>query len=142
LNIGCGYGVIGISLAKKFTVAKVIGVDRDLLDVKYSNHNAKLSKVENFTAIPSLGIEAVKDQKFDLIISNIPAKINESAIEEEFIFAPLSILNEGGEYWVVIVNDLNRYFIKLKHQDKISLLEIKKRKGHIVYKLKPKNTPN
>jgi 16S rRNA G1207 methylase RsmC len=74
LDIGCGYCVIGISLAKKFTGAKVIGVDRDFLAIKYSNHNAKLSKVENFTAIPSLGIEAVKDQKFDLIISNIHAK--------------------------------------------------------------------
>jgi hypothetical protein len=51
-------------------------------------------------------------------------------------------LNEGGEYWVMIVNALNRYFIKLKHQDKISLMKIKKIKGHIVYKLKPKNTPN
>lgn len=139
LDIGCGYGTIGIYLARKFSNSTVLGLDRDLLAVKYANMNAKKNNAENFRAIGSIGVDEVKNQKFDLIVSNIPAKIGDKAIEEEFIFKPLELLTPEGEYWVVIVTALNRYFIKLSKQNKISLELIRKRSGHIVYRIKKKN---
>ncbi len=138
LDIGCGYGVIGISLATKFPESNITAVDRDLLAVKYSNNNASKNNIKNFTAIGSIGIETIHGKKFDLIVSNIPAKIGDKAIEQDFIFGPLSLLNEGGEYWVVIVNALNRNFIKPVNREFYSLELMKKRSGHLVYKLKPK----
>ena len=136
LDIGCGYGILGICLAKKFPDAQVTAVDRDLLAVKYSNHNAAKNNAKNFSAIPSLATEQVKDKKFDLIVSNIPAKISEQAILEEFLIQPLSLLNPNGEYWIVIVNALNRHILKLVNQDKIKAKLIRRRSGHIVYKVK------
>lgn len=135
LDIGCGYGTLGIYLAAKNSNADVIGIDRDLLAVKYSNINAEKNNLKNYSAIGSVGIEEVKDKKFDLIVSNIPAKIGDEAIEEDFIKSPANLLKEKGEYWIVIVSALNRIIPKLIERNNLKGYLIKKRNGHIVYKI-------
>ena len=57
-------------------------------------------------------MEVVSNQTFDLIVSNIPAKIGDEAIAEDFI-QTIKHLNSGGELWVVVVNKLNRLIPKL-----------------------------
>lgn len=136
LDIGCGYGPLGIILAKKNPQAQVTMVDRDLLAVRYSQYNIDKNHVGNATAIGSLGIEAVKDQTFDLIVSNIPAKIGDEAIEQEFILDPYNHLNHGGEYWIVVVSALNRLVPKVAREHDLRLEEIRKRNGHTVYRIK------
>lgn len=87
----------------------------------------------------SLGIEAIKDRTFDLIVSNIPAKIGDEAIKQEFVLEPYKHLNPGGEYWIVVVSALNRLIPKVAQEHQLSLEEIRKRHGHTVYKItKPK----
>lgn len=134
LDIGCGYGPLGIMLAKTNPEATVTMVDRDLLAVRYSNYNIEKNGVTNAKAIGSLGVEAVKDQKFDLIVSNIPAKIGDVAIKQEFVLEPISCLNPGGEYWVVVVSALNRLIPKIAREHDLHVEEIRKRNGHTVYK--------
>ena len=134
LDIGCGYGVLGIYLAAKFHEAEVIAVDRDLLAVKYANINGAKNNLKNYSAIGSVGVEEVKDKKFDLIVSNIPAKIGDKATEEEFILKPISLLNEGGEYWFVIVSGINYMLPSIMKRNDIKLIQVKKRNGHIIYK--------
>src|SRR5260221_11717214 len=85
LDIGCGYGPLGIILAKTDPQAEVTMVDRDLLAVAYTKQNIKKNNVINAIAIGSLGVEEVKNKTFDLIVSNIPAKIGDKAIAQEFI---------------------------------------------------------
>lgn len=136
LDIGCGYGPLGIMLAKTNPQATVTMVDRDLLAVRYSNYNIEKNGVTNARSIGSLGVEEVKDQKFDLIVSNIPAKIGDEAIKQEFVLEPMSCLNPGGEYWVVVVSALNRLIPKIAREHDLHLEEIRKRNGHTVYKFK------
>lgn len=93
-------------------------VDRDLLAVKYANINLEKNEVANARAIGSIGIESVKDQTLDLIVSNIPAKIGDEAITEEFILRPYSLLTHGDEYWIVVVSALNRLISRVG-KDKI-----------------------
>lgn len=45
LDIGCGYGPLGIMLAKVNPQAKVVIVDRDLLAVRYTALNIKKNDV-------------------------------------------------------------------------------------------------
>lgn len=135
LDIGCGYGPLGIMLAGANPQADVVMVDRDLLAVRYSNYNIKKNGVTNAKAIGSLGIEAVNDKSFDLIVSNIPAKIGDDAITEQFILEPYNRLNDGGEYWVVVVSALNRLIPKVAREHELHLEEIRKRNGHTVYKI-------
>lgn len=136
LDIGCGYGPLGIMLAGTNPQAEVIMVDRDLLAVHYSTYNIKKNNIANVKAIGSLGVEEVKDKKFDLIVSNIPAKIGDEAIKQEFVLEPISCLNPGGEYWVVVVSALNRLLPKVAREHDLHIEEIRKRHGHTVYKFK------
>ncbi len=138
LDLGCGYGPIGIVLADKFLEAEVVMVDRDLLAVRYSNQNIKKNSIGNATVIGSVGMEAIADQKFDLIVSNVPAKIGDEAITQEFILEPFRHLNPHGELWVVVVNYLNRLVPKVGSQNDLNLKLIRNRSGHTVYRMKKK----
>lgn len=133
LDLGCGCGVIGIVLARWFPQARVILADRDLLAVRYARHNAALNQTTNVEVIGSVGFEHIPDLPFDLIVSNIPAKIGDEAIEREFLLDPLDHLRPGGDYWFVVVSSLNRLIPVLGRRHNLRLKEVKKRAGHTVY---------
>jgi len=135
LDIGCGYGPIGISLASKFPEAEITMVDRDLLSVKYTRHNIKKNGIKNAVVIGSVGMEMLEDRQFDLIVSNIPAKIGDEAISEDFILLPYNHLSENGELWFVVVNALNRLIPKVASKYKLHITKVRDRKGHAVYKV-------
>lgn len=136
LDIGCGYGPIGITMANKYPQAQVSMIDRDLLAVRYSRLNIKENKINNAEVFGSVGLEAVTDQKFDLIVSNIPAKIGDEAITHEFMLIPYEHLNLNGELWVVVVNSLNHLIPKIEVFPGLKMKEIRRRNGHTVYKIR------
>jgi 16S rRNA (guanine1207-N2)-methyltransferase len=141
LDMGCGCGVIGIVLARRFPTAQVVSIDRDLLAVRYARHNALLNETPNVTVLGSVGFEQVPATPFDLIVANIPAKIGDEAIEQEFILDPLAHLRPGGDYWFVVVSGLNRLIPHIGTRRNLKLKQIKKRAGHAVYHLrKPHET--
>lgn len=141
LDIGCGYGPLGIILAKNNPQADVVMVDRDLLAVRYTNFNIKKNNITNAIALGSLGVESVKGKTFDLIVSNIPAKIGDEAIAQEFIIEPYNSLSPGGEYWIVVVSALNRLIPRLGGKYDIDIQYVRKRSGHTVYKIKKPINP-
>ena len=124
-------------------------VDKDLLAVRYTKYNiAKNSyydttnklniaknNITNAAVLGSLGVEELKEKTFDLIVSNIPAKIGDEAIAKEFIQEPYRLLNPNGEYWIVVVSALNRLIPQVCNMNNIKVKEIRKRKGHTVYKI-------
>jgi len=139
LDLGCGYGPIGIILAKTNPNAHVTMVDANLLAVRYANINCKKNKVTNAHSLGSVGMEAVADQYFDLITSNIPAKIGDEAITQEFIMTPYKHLNPNGECWVVVVSALNRLIPDICKEHQLDVKLIRKRNGHSLYRIKKGN---
>ena len=135
LDIGCGVGIIGIVLARLFPAAQVLCSDRDLLAVRYTRHNAQLNHTANVHAIGSVGFEQVEAGPYDLITANIPAKVGDEAIEQEFMLRPLDFLRPGGEYWFVVVSGLNHLIPKIGVRNHLKLRQVKKRAGHSVYQL-------
>jgi 16S rRNA G1207 methylase RsmC len=135
IDMGCGCGVIGIVLARQFPAAQVISLDRDLLAVRYTQHNAALNRTTNITAIGSVGLESAPRAPADLIVANIPAKIGDQAIEREFILEPLEHLRAGGDYWFVVVSGLNHLIPSIGTRHHLKLKQVKKRSGHAVYHL-------
>jgi len=147
LDIGCGYGPIGIVLAKKNPQAQVTMIDKDLLAVRYAKLNIEKNTIHNADVLGSVGMEQIMDKTFDLIVSNIPAKIGDEAIIQDFILIPFEHLNPGGELWIVIINALNRLIPKIKRQYfeqgekqgppyQLNIKKAKKRSGHSVYRIK------
>lgn len=138
LDLGCGCGVLGIVLARQFPEARVTLVDKDLLAVRYARHNSTLNNTPDTEVLGSVGLEALPPaERYDLIVSNIPAKIGDTAIEHEFILAPLRRLATEGEYWFVVVSGLNHLIPRLARHHNLNLKEQKKRAGHTVYRLRP-----
>lgn len=135
LDLGCGYGPIGIVLAHFFPNAKVMLSDKDLLAVRYARHNVELNNVKNVTVVGGVGIESVSNSCYDLIVSNIPAKVGDEAIEQDFILGPFGLLNPGGTYWSVVISQLNRLLPSLGRKHNLHLTEAAKRSGHTLYKL-------
>ncbi|NNJ08806.1 methyltransferase [Chloroflexales bacterium ZM16-3] len=135
LDLGCGCGVIGIAMARRFPDSVVVLADKDLLAVRYARHNAELNKAPNAQVLGSVGLESVPPGPYDLILSNIPAKIGDAAIEHEFVLGPLAQLRPGGEYWFVVISGLNHLIPRIGVRNQIKLKEIKKRSGYTVYRL-------
>ena len=76
LDMGCGYGILGIALAKIACKGKSLLVDKDFVAVDYTKSNIALNNLSNSEARLSNGFSAInKDEKFSLIVSNLPAKV-------------------------------------------------------------------
>jgi 16S rRNA G1207 methylase RsmC len=135
LDLGCGCGVIGIVLARRFPQAHITMSDKDLLAVRYARHNCDVNNISNAQVIGSVGLEQVPETPYDMIVSNIPAKIGDAAIEHEFILAPLQRLKPGGVFWFVVVSGLNRLIPAIGTRNQLKQKAIKKRAGHTVYRI-------
>jgi 16S rRNA (guanine1207-N2)-methyltransferase len=73
LDFGCGYGFIGISLAKAFPIHELIMLDINELAIKLAKENCKINDVEKNTQVVKSNLyESVKNETFDIIITNPP----------------------------------------------------------------------
>ncbi len=108
LDLGCGYGPIGIALKALYPGAVLHMSDRDALAVRYASENALLNGIGDALAHPSLGFDDVLDGDFDLVAANIPGKAGERVIASWLTDAPL-FLREGGLIGIVVVSPLEPF---------------------------------
>lgn len=101
LDIGCGYGVVGISVADE--VNSVTMTDVNKRSVSLSKNNIKLNNLtdKNIELFQGDLYEKVKEKKFDVIISNPPIKAGKDLIHQ-IITEGFELLKENGSIWVVI----------------------------------------
>ncbi len=111
LDMGCGYGILGIALAKIASKGQTLLVDKDFVAVEYSERNAQLNKLDNCQTRLSNGFSAInKDEKFSLIVSNLPAKVGNEMLSL-YLYDAYSHLKPGGRFVVVNIGGI-RHFIK------------------------------
>lgn len=108
LDLGCGYGVIGLTLAKLADNGTTTLIDKDFVAIEYARKNAELNKIQNVDILLSNGLQQVRDKKFDVIASNIPAKVGNELMTLFFNDA-YQQLNSGGKVYVVTINGLRNY---------------------------------
>ncbi len=111
LDLGCGYGPIGLSVAKSCSQGEVHMVDKDFVAVELSNINAQLNHINNAQAYLSDAFSAVgKQNYFDQVISNVPAKVGREQLSI-ILYDAYDALKPGGKITFVTINGL-RHFIK------------------------------
>ncbi len=72
LDLGCGYGIVGILAGKIIGSEKVIMSDISETAVQYSKINAELNEIKNIDIKISDGYENIADSDFTLILTNPP----------------------------------------------------------------------
>lgn len=132
LDLGCGYGPIGIVLKTICQSSTVHLIDRDALAIIYSRQNAKLNNINDIKIYPSLGYDDVTETDFDLIISNIPAKVGGPVLTHILKDAQF-YLRPGGKVMVVVIDAIAKYVAEVLNDPNINILFSKSWPGHVVY---------
>ena len=109
LDLGCGYGVLGLCLAKMAPDGHILLVDKDFVAVEYAEKNRLHNRIENASCILSNGFNQVPAQQFDVIVSNIPAKVGKEMLYI-YLFDALKYLKPGGSFYIVTITGLRQFF--------------------------------
>lgn len=136
LDFGCGYGPIGIYIAKT-TNSEVHMIDINRRVLGLARKNVSLNHV-NVNIYESNIYEKVTEQ-FDYIISNPPIRVGKEILYK-ILFEAKKHLKENGEFWIVVNKDQGAKSL-VKDLEKEYSVEIKnKKKGfYIIQCLKTKN---
>ncbi|KZK08456.1 Ribosomal RNA small subunit methyltransferase C [Lactococcus cremoris] len=99
LDVGCGYGTLGLTLAKKFDLSvTMVDVNSRALDL--CRQNVIDNAVSNAEIELSNIYEAVSE-KYDAIISNPPIRAGKEVVHE-ILTGAFDYLNDGGHLTIVI----------------------------------------
>lgn len=109
LDLGCGYGPIGLTLAALAPRGRTLLVDKDFVAVDYANRNARLNGLANAQALLSNGFDQIEPGRgFDLIASNVPAKVGKELLAI-LLHDARARLRPGGRLYLVTINGLREY---------------------------------
>ena len=135
LDGGCGYGPIGLSIAKSIgRTVHLIDINERALSL--AEENASLNEIENVVIYESDRLTGVTEKDFAAIVTNPPIRAGKKVVYDIFEQS-FARLREEGELWVVIqkkqgapsaVNKLTEIF------QEVEIVE--KKKGYFIIKAK------
>jgi len=141
LDVGCGYGALGLPVAAKFRDAHVDLIDRDLLAVEWSRANAESNGLANVKAQGSLGFQNFPPSTlYDWILCNVPARIGRPFIEH-LLLAGRARLSSEGELRVVVIRDLAPLMEEIRVGLDLPLREEVRGPRHSVFSLPASSAP-
>lgn len=100
LDVGCGYGPIGLSIAKD-TGRNIHMVDVNERALSLAKENATLNNIVNVSIYESNCLDQVKHKEFAVILTNPPIRAGKKVVHQIFEQS-FSYLKDQGELWVVI----------------------------------------
>lgn len=101
LDLGCGYGPIGLTLAKEHPHRTVVMADVNERAVELAKKNAAQNKISNVEIKMSDGLNDVPIRKYAAIITNPPIRAGKKLIYK-WMEKSVNYLADEGELWVVI----------------------------------------
>jgi 16S rRNA (guanine1207-N2)-methyltransferase len=116
LDIGCGAGFLGLHIAHLATQGTVTMVDVSLAAVNVAQRAVEQSSLTNVRVLASDGAKAVRNQRFDLVVTNPPfhlGGIQTLEIGERFIREAAQILRPEGRFYLV-ANRFLKYEVELQ----------------------------
>jgi 16S rRNA (guanine1207-N2)-methyltransferase len=136
LDVGCGYGPIGLSLAKCYQDRMIHMIDVNERAIFLAKENAALNRIENVKIYESDRLLKVEENMFAAILTNPPIRAGKKTVHDIFEQS-FEHLTSQGELWVVIqkkqgapsaIEKLNNLFNHVETIDKS--------KGYFVIKAK------
>ncbi|MFD0675017.1 class I SAM-dependent methyltransferase [Cohnella sp. GCM10027633] len=103
LDVGCGYGPMGLTAARLAPQGHVTMIDINERAVELAELNAKENGVRNATFLQSDLFSAVNGRTYDAILSNPPIRAGK-AVVHRLLEEAYGHLRPGGSLWIVIQN--------------------------------------
>ncbi|MCC3376661.1 class I SAM-dependent methyltransferase [Cohnella sp. REN36] len=138
LDVGCGYGPIGLTAARLAPRGHVTMLDVNERAVALSRENAERNGIANVTVETSDLYEAVAGRRFDVILSNPPIRAGKAVVHRILTDAKDHLL-PGGSLWIVIQNKQGAPSARAKLEETFgedAVEEIGKDKGYRIYRAK------
>ncbi|MGD8192785.1 class I SAM-dependent methyltransferase [Brevibacillus ginsengisoli] len=136
LDVGCGYGPMGLTAAKLASQGKVTMIDVNERAVALARENAELNHIRNVELLVSDVYEAVKSRKFDCILTNPPIRAGKEIVHRIFNEG-YDLLEDGGEMWVVIQKKQGAPSALKKLQEVYQEVEeVERSKGYFIFRAK------
>ena len=133
-DIGCGYGVISIFLAKKYPTYKFTMVDVNNRVLELSKKNIELNNIENEVEVLESSSFDNVEGNFDIVLTNPPIRAGKKIVHK-IMTDSYAHLNAQGELWVVIQKTQGMASCKKLLEDTFSMVEVvSKNKGYYILK--------
>jgi 16S rRNA (guanine1207-N2)-methyltransferase len=110
LDIGCGYGILGITAALE-AAAWVDLIDNNLLAVACTQENISTHSLNNARSFPSDALKDIPSRRYSQVVTNPPFHVSKAVdydVAHDFITQAVDFLEPGGSLWLV-ANRFIRY---------------------------------
>ncbi len=136
LDVGCGYGPIGLSIAKANPERCIHMMDINTRAISLAEKNAKLNGIQNVRIFESDGLAAAGEIQAAAILTNPPIRAGKETIFR-FYDESYEKLVERGELWVVIQKKQGAPSTVSHLEEMFSEVEVvEKKKGYWIIKAK------
>lgn len=111
LDLGCGYGPLGLTIARLAPRGHCTLVDKDFVAIEYARKNARQNAISNVDIYLSDGCKHLQDERFSLVVTNLPAKTSK---EHYYLFFhdAFERLQPGGRIYVVVISGLRKFIAR------------------------------
>ncbi|MHA6603112.1 class I SAM-dependent methyltransferase [Aerococcus urinae] len=132
LDLGCGYGPVGVVLGDHYPEAHLDLVDVNERALALAKENLALNQVDSANFYLSSAYEGLSDHDYDLIITNPPIRAGKKVVHA-FIEGAYDYLEAGGDLVVVIQKKQGAPSAKKKMEEVFNnVTEIDRDKGYWV----------
>lgn len=134
LDVGCGYGPIGLAFAKSYPEAQVDMIDVNDRALELSAENAANNGLTNVRVFESSVYDGVADRDYTDIISNPPIRAGKKIVHE-ILTGSFERLKTGGSLWIVIQKKQGGPSAAAKMEEVFGNVEVvAKDKGYFIYR--------
>ncbi|MCM3694496.1 class I SAM-dependent methyltransferase [Neobacillus niacini] len=134
LDVGCGYGPIGLSIAKNYPERIVHMIDVNERAIELAMANARQNAVDNVEIYESDTLLNVKQSNFAAILTNPPIRAGKKTVHDIFEQSYEHLVT-GGELWIVIQKKQGAPSAIEKLKERFTTVEtIDKSKGYFIIK--------
>jgi 16S rRNA (guanine1207-N2)-methyltransferase len=128
LDVGCGYGAVGITAAASNPRLRVVMTDVNVRAVRLARQNAEKNKVSNAEVRCGYLYEPVKDSTFNCVLSNPPVSAGMETVKAIITQAP-QVMERRATFQMVIRSKIGAKTLPLVFNETFGNCQVLARKS-------------